>query len=86
MTISDLSHTLAPEPELLTPVFGRGGRRRNYDDSPPVVGTYSVKEIKEFNPRHDKFYGFNLNQGNYYTNNTRLPETFHGPVSELWNR
>jgi len=63
-----------------------GGRRHNYDDTPLVVGQYSVDQIKAFNAHHDRYYGWHPGFGNHYTNNARLPESFLGPASELWNR
>jgi len=87
MTVSALSKLLAPNPQSLdVPNFPRGGRRRNYDDTPLIVGTYSVEEIKAFNAHHDRYYGWHPGFGNHYTNNARLPESFLGPASELWNR
>lgn len=62
----------------------RDTRRHRRDDSPFIIGAYSVEQIKEFNQRHDAFYGWSGEFGSLYLNASRLPETFLGKVEDLW--
>jgi len=63
-----------------------GGRRRNYDDTPLVVGEYSVDQIKAMNRRHDENMGWSPQFMSVYLNPRRLPESYFGPAETLWCR
>jgi len=56
------------------------------DDGPIIVGAYSVEEIKAFNAAHDRKYGWSVYFSSLYSNLQRHPETYTGPIANLWDQ
>lgn len=62
-------------------------KRTNRNDATPIcVGAYSVEEIQVMNWEHDRRYGFSFAFPTLYSNVLRLPETYTGPIGDLWKR
>lgn len=54
--------------------------------TPSPTNGFSEEEIERFNWEHDLRNGFSFEFPTVFFNPRRLPETFCGPISELWNR
>ena len=56
------------------------------NDVPLEVGIFTSQDILEANRRHDRQYGWSLQQPNSYTNLARFPETVTGDFYEACDR
>lgn len=57
----------------------------NHNASAPVSGLSEDDRIKA-NLEHDIKYGFKEGWSSTYTNPKRRPESYFGPISELWDQ